>query len=324
MATIVQNVLTILEQAKRQYHGEVQKIAEILDEINEIFGTMMAREANDKHSHVVTVRAALPTINPRGPNEGAESNVSKVRQIREAMMVLDSFVRIDELILRPEKSREEFVMTEIRAQLEATMQGFGEAFVYGNMADDPRTIDGLATRYGALSLDNVYGAGKSGGDGTSVWMIETGPDAAYLIYPQGSTAGIRRESHEWMTFEDASGNPYRGWEEQVQLGIGLAIADDRAAQRLANIDPAGGTNGLDGTGKVNDLVKMRNNLPRMGRNSNLYVNRTTKAQMDIWALDKANAYFTMDTLQNGSVQTRFQGIPVRVLEQILDTEAQVS
>lgn len=324
MATIAQNVLTILEQAKRQYNGEVQKIAEILDEINEIFASMWAREANDKHSHVVTVRGALPTINPRGPNEGADSNVSKVRQIREGMMILDSFVQIDQLILGPEKNKEEFVMTEIKAHLEATMQAFGKNFVYGNMADDPRTINGLATRYGALALANVYGGGKAGGNGTSVWMVETGPDAAYLVYPQNSTAGIKRDSHGWQTLYDGSGKPFRGWEEQVQLGIGLAIADDTCVQRLANVDPAGGTNGLDGTGKINNLVKMRNNLRRMGKQAVIFMNRTTKAQADIWALDKGNAYFTMETLQNGSVQTRFQGIPIRMLEQIADTEAQVS
>lgn len=319
MATLTQNVLTILEQAKRKFNGETQKIAEILDELNEVIATAAAFEANDTHSHVVTVRSALPTISTRGPNEGASSTVSQVRQIREGIMVLDSIIQVDELIYGPESSFDEFMMQEVAAQLEATMQKFSEEFLYGDLADDPKGLNGMFTRYNSASLANVYDAGGAGSDCTDILMIEWGRQSAYLFYPKNSQAGITSKDLGEATLYDASSNPYRGYEYQVQLKSGIAVADDRAVQRLASIEASGTSNNLTADTVVDNMVYMKNALPRMGKNAVIYANRTTKSQMDIWALDKTNAYFTMETLQDGSMQNRFQGIPIRMIEQIIDT-----
>jgi hypothetical protein len=161
-------------------------------------------------------------------------------------------------------------------------------------------------------------------------MIEWDRESAYLFFPKGSQAGIKTRDLGENTLYDGASNPFRGYEYQVQLKMGLAVADDRAVQRLANIESAGlggggSANNLTEAGVINLLVKAKNQLPKMGtRNTVLYVNRTTKTQMDVWALDKSNAYFTMESLQNGSMQTRFQGIPVRVIEQIGIEESAVS
>lgn len=324
MATITQNVITLLEQAKRRYNGEVQKVAEILDQMNQIVETAAAYEANDVHSHTVTLRHALPTINERGPNEGASSTISQVRQVREGLMVLDSIVQMDELIYDPEPDFREFLMSEVAAQMEGTMQTFGNRFVYGNVATNPKAINGLATRFNALSLDNVVGASGTGDDTTSVYLVEWGKNTAYLFYPKGSEAGIRTVDLGENTLYDASSNPYRGYEYQVQMKIGLAVPDDRAVQRLANIESAGTANNLRAEAVTSNLTIMVDKLPNYGRNACLYVNRTTKGQIDVWAQDKGNGAYTIQTFEDGTMLTRFQGVPIKVIEQILDTETAIS
>jgi hypothetical protein len=322
MSTLSQNVITVLEQAKRRYNGEVQKIAEILDELNDVFKTAAAYEGNDVHSHVSTIRSALPTVSPRGPNEGATNTVSKVRQIREGIMVLDSIIQVDELIYGPEPDFNEFMMGEVKAHMEAELQTFAYNFIYGNTASDPKVIDGLATRYPSLVSNHVIGAGGTGSDLTSVWMVEWGRDSAHLFYPKGSEAGIMSKALGENTLYDSSSKPYRGYEYQVQVKIGMAIPDeDRAVHRLANIESAGTTANLRASGVAENLILLQAQLPRFGRDSVIYVNRTTKGQFDVWAHDKSNAYFTLDVLQDGTNITRFNGAPIAVIEQILDTEA---
>lgn len=321
MATLTQNVMTLLEQAKRRYNGEVQKIAEILNRINDIIGNVAAYEANDVHSHTVTKRHRLPTINERAVNEGASSGISQVRQYREDLTVLDSIVQMDELLYDPEPDFREFLMTEIAAQLEGTMQTFATRFIYGDRSSNPKTINGLATRYNALAANSVVSAGGSGSDLTSVWLIETGKNAFYLFYPKGSSAGIKTKDIGEATLYDASSNPYRGYEYQVQMKFGMAIPDDRAIKRLANIESTGESNNIRADAVTANLTLLTDQLPSFGRNAVVLANRTTKGQMDVWALNKSNAAYTLQQLEDGTMITRFNGMPVIIAEAILDTES---
>lgn len=324
MSTLSQNVITLLEQAKRNFNGEVQKIAEISERYNKVIETAAAYEANDTHSHVLTVRTEVPTFAARGPNEGASTGVSKVRQIREDIMVLDSITQIDELIYKRESNPREFIMTEAAGQMQGALQTFGTNVVYGNTATDPKVINGFATRYNSLALDNVEGASGTGSDLTRVIMVEWGRDAAYLIYPKGSSAGIMSKDLGENTVYDGSSNPYRAYEHQVQLQLGLAVADDRAVQQIVNMESAGTSNNFEEDAVTASLARRVSKLPKMGENAVIYVNRTLMGQLTVWALNKNNGSYSVETLANGTMLMRFQGIPVKLIEQIVDTESAVS
>lgn len=326
MATNLLAQLTILEQMKRvdADGSNLLQIAEVLHEYNEFMMDAPMFESNQILSNVEAVRDKLPTISPRRVNEGVTKTVSAVKQITDSIMLLDDLIEIDEEIIDHQPDRRGARMQEIQAHLEALMQTFSQNVVYGSEGTDVRTMNGVFTRFNDSSLVNVEDSGGSGSDLTSILMLEWGPRTAKLIYPRGSkSVGVYEEDLGKQRVTDTNGNPYRAYCNQVKMEFGISIPDSRAAQRIANIESTGTTNNLNATGGMYPLIRAKNRLPRMGRNAIIYVNRDLKSQFDIWALDKTNVFFALRELGDGTSLTTFQGIPIRMVEQILSTETAI-
>ena len=315
--------LTILEQAKRRELGNVARIAELLEEYNEFTVDAPTFEANDVYSHLFTKRTALPTITPRSINQGAARSRSSTEQVREQITLLEVWAEIDEQLIDHEPSPGAARQNELISFIEAGAQEFAKRLLYGTPADgDARQFPGLSARYDALSQANVTTIGNSGG--TSVWMIEWGFDTAHLVFPKGAPSiGLAEADMGKMRVTDTNNNPFMAYVNQMKWEYGLVVKDDRAAQRLCNINPAGGTNSLDNATRIREMVKAKNRLPRMGRNAVIYAQRDTKSQFDIYALEKTNGFYMQSNITGGPL-TMFQGIPIRMVEQLLTTEGAVS
>ena len=315
--------LTILEQAKRRELGNIARIAELLEEYNEFTMDAPTFEANDVYSHLYTKRVQLPTIEPRSINAGARRSASLTEQAREQITLLEVWAEIDEQLIDHEPSPGAARSNELVSFIEAGAQEFAKRLLYGNKADgDARQFDGLTARFDALSLDNVRSVGGTGG--TSVWIIEWGFDTVHLVYPKGAPSiGLDEKDLGKQRVTDSTGNPYMAYVNQMKWEYGLVGKDPRAAQRLCNIDVAGGTNSLDNAAKIRLMVAAKNQLPRMGRNAVIYAQRDTKTQFDIYALEKTNGFYMQSNITGGPL-TMFQGMPIRMVEQLLTTEGTVS
>ena len=57
-------------------------------------------------------------------------------------------------------------------------------------------------------------------------------------------------------------------------------------------------------------------------NTAFYCNRSMRTALDIQAMGKANALLTIET-RDGRPYTAFRGIPIRICDQLLNTEARV-
>ena len=53
-----------------------------------------------------------------------------------------------------------------------------------------------------------------------------------------------------------------------------------------------------------------------------YCNRTVRAALDIQAMAKTNAFLTIET-RDSKPYTAFRGVPIRICDQITNTEARV-
>lgn len=315
--------LTILEQAKRRELGNVARIAELLEQYNEFTVDAPIYEANDVYSHLFTRRTAQPTITPRSINQGAARSRSTTEQVREHITLLEVWAEIDEQLIDHEPSPGAARRNELIAFVEAGAQEFARRLVYGNPADgDARQFRGLTARYNTLGTPNVISIGGTGG--TSVWLIEWGFDTAHLVHPKGSPGiGLNETDMGKIRVTDVSGNPFMAYVNQMKWEYGLVIKDDRAVQRLCNINVAGGANSLDNATRIRDMVRAKNRLPRMGRNAVIYAQRDTKSQFDIYALEKTNGFYMQSNITGGPL-TMFQGIPIRMVEQLLTTEGVVT
>lgn len=321
MATLTANQqLTLVELAKRTANKKIETIAERLSEVNEMMMDAVWIEANDLTSHVTTVRTSLPSGTYRKINSGVASEASTTKQIREDIAMLEAFSKVDKKLVDIAPDKAAFRSGEDMAFVEGIGQSMMDALIYGNKATDPEQINGLATRYNALADTNVVGAGGTGSDVSSIWIIQWGMDKAHLIYPKGGMpGGINFEDMGIDVAQDGSSNDYVVYRSHFEVNFGLVVRDDRNVQRIANIETSGSSNIFD----EDLLIRRLRNMTNGGKGAVIYANQTILSQMDVAAKDKTNVNYYIENVF-GVPTTTFRGFPVRQVDAILDTETAIS
>jgi len=317
MALSANNTLTLIELAKRHDpDGDTAVIAEVLNEENEILSDAPWDEANDVTSHKMTRRLTLPTGTHRKLNAGVPIEASKTVEVRETVAMLESYSQCDKKLADIAKDPAQFRMNEAKSFIEGMGQTMAYKLIYGNSATTPEEPTGFAPRMASLdTADNVLDGGASGG--TSVFVVMWGLDKVFMLYPRNSkTVGIDHQDLGEVTLEDASGNLYQGYRDHFEANYGLAVKDNRCIGRIANIAVTGSSNTFD----EDDLITLINRMPK--GNKSIYVNNVIMTQMQIRVKDKNNVYYTPgDSALSGEPVVRFNGHPVRRVDQILTTES---
>jgi len=312
--------LGIVELAKRTLNKNVLEVSEVLAEMNDFIADSIWQEANQIYSHKHVRRLALPSGSYRKLNKGVPTEASLTVDIVEDIGFLESYSEIDKDIVDANANPAQFRWQEDKSFLEGLAQTFADTWVYGDRSADPEKINGLATRYNALSDGNVWGAGGTGSDLTSIWIVQWGLDKVFFVFPRGhKNIGIEVEDKGQVTLEDSDGNKFEGYRTHFKSSHGLVIRDARCIQRICNIKTSGTTNIFD----PKLLVKAINHMPQKAKGAVIYVNETLKSQMDNDAMDKTNVYYTSQEVY-GQPVTFFRGIPVHRCDAILDTESAVS
>ena len=316
--------MTVLEAAKRRDpDGNAAKIAEVLEQKNTVWKDAPVRPANDTNSHVTTIRLEEGTPTIRRINRGAEMIGSKTKQVRDEIMLLENFLALDEQIVEREgENAKEFRAGELKGSMGGYTKGFHNNLWYGGGADIGEVV-GLANRFNSLSMDNVWNAGGSGNDLSSVWAIEWAQgENAHLFYPKSANGcGIEEKDLGLIKWQDDDGKPYMAYVNQIKLQFGLAIRDSMAVQRLANIesDTTLSANNLKDQAVIDMLIEMLTMLPEGGEGAVIYVNRKLKAQIDQMAFAKYGG-FRFEEI-GGKRVTFFMECPIRLQDSLLPTES---
>lgn len=333
MATLGAGVLTLLDHAKRtDPNGKVAVIAELLDQDNEITTDMLMMEANNGTSHQLTVRTGLPTVVWRLLNQGVPPSKSTTAQIEEATGMLEGWSEVDKDLAEKNGDVNAFRMSEAQPFTEAMSQEMVRVLFYGNSALDPEQFTGLATRYSSLTATigrNIIDGGGTGSDNMSVWLICWHPQGLFGVFPQGTEMGLVHNDLGLGVIQTATGigtGRMLGYRERWQWKIGVAVKDWRSAARIANID----TSNLVGESSATDLtksmilathkIKIRKNAPCA-----FYMNPTAFQMLDIQRYNNTNAAtaITYEAIDGKRIPF-FRGIPIRITDQLVETEATVS
>lgn len=339
MALLNNNALTLADWAKRQ--GEDGKteaqIAELLSQTNEVLTDMLFMEGNLPTGHKTTMRTGLPAVFWRAINQGVPRGKSTTAQATEAVGMLEAYSNVDKDLAELNGNTAAFRLSEDSAFLEAMNQEMASKLFYGNPASDPRQFLGLAPRYSSLSAgnsQNILDAGGTGTDNTSVWLVCWGEQAVFGIYPKGSRAGLMNEDDGILTVYDENGNPYKAYQTHYQWKNGVVVKDWRYAVRISNIDVSdlvGGTGTQASTAATAIIKLMQKALYRipnanMGRMS-FYMNRSVHEGLSIQALDRTQNVLKINEGLNqfGAPHSwlSFQGVPLRKVDALLNTEARV-
>jgi len=323
MATLnLTNQLGLVELAKRKGpKGNLLAIAEVLTEDNEILQDGVWVEANDTASHKSVKRASLPSGSWRKLNDGVGKEASETIEVVDTIGMLETWSEVDVDLVKMAPNPAKFRSDESLAFVEGLGQHLADTLFYGNANVDTEEFTGLAPRLADASLPNVYDAGGSGADLTSIFLVQWGVTKTHLIYPKGSsTMGVE---HTDMGIDRVSGQTsnttFRAYVDHYQVKAGLVVRDDRRIARIANIQTSGTSNIFD----EDDLITALNKMPKRGQGAMIYCNTTILTQMDIAAKDKTNVNYGLGNIWGVPTMT-FRGVPVRLCDAILDSESQVT
>jgi len=333
MATLATGALTLADWAKRlDPDGKVPAVAELLSQSNEILEDAVFQEGNLPTGHRVIIRTGLPTAYWRSINQGIPTSKSTTAQVDESIGMLEAYAKIDKDLALLNGNTNAFRMSEDSAFLEAMNEAQAQTLLYGNPATDPRQYLGLAPRYGTISgagnAQNVLDAGGTSTNNTSIYLVVWGDNTVFCTFPKGSKAGLAHDDQGELVVYDANSNPYQAFQTHYQWKNGLVVKDWRYVVRICNINTAN----LVAESAAADIIKLMSRaldrIPNlsMGRPS-FYMNRTVYSMLRIQALNKSQNVLDINSGLNQfgtpSSWNTFEGVPLRRVDQLLNTEARV-
>jgi hypothetical protein len=340
MATLSTSNLTLADWAKRtDPDGRVPVIAELLSQSNEILEDCVFKEGNLPTGERVVIRTGLPSVYWRALNQGIPNSKSTTAQVDEACGILEARSEVDKDLAMLNGNTAQFRLSEDVAFLEAMNQTQATTMFYGNPSTDPKQFLGLAPRYSSLSgsnnAQNVITAGGSGSDNTSIYLVVWGDQTVYCPFPKGSSAGLIHEDLGEQTVYNSDGTRLQAYATRYQWKNGLVVKDWRYVVRICNIDisdlMAQTTTQLPSaaTAIIKLMSRALYRIPNMGMGrAAFYMNRTVHSGLAIAALDKSQYVLKVNEglSQFGQPYSwlSFQGVPLRRVDAILNTEAVVS
>lgn len=333
-ATLGANVLTLSDWAKRlDPDGKIPTIVENLSQTNEVLDDMLFAEGNLPTGMRTTIRTGLPTVAWRLINQGIQPSKSTTAQVDETTGRLEAWSEVDEVLARLAGNLDAFRNSEAQPFREAMSQEAASTLFYGNASISPEEFTGLSVRYSSLSAanaQNIVNGGGSGSDNTSIWLIVWGANTVHGIFPKGSMAGLQHRDLGLQVIETTAGiagNRMMGYREMWSWDLGIALRDWRYAVRIANIDISVLVANDANSAKLFQLMtKAVHRIPSLAAGRPVfYANRSVLEYLDIQAQDKVSSGGQLSyAVIDGKRIASFRGIPIRVTDALLETEATVS
>lgn len=337
MATIATTVSTYADVAKRMDpSGKLAGIVEILNRTNPVLDDALTKECNDGTGHKTTVRTGIPQATWRLLNYGVPRVKTRTAAVRDTTGMLEVYAECDKDLADLSGSADQYRLSEAKGIMEGMSQQMAETIWYGNTLVNPERFTGLSPRYStgivanADSANNVFNAnGSDPTSNTSAWLVTWDEDATHLLYPKGSQAGLRHKNLGEVTLEDGNGGQYQGYRDHFKWDVGLTVRDWRSNARVANID----TDQLNDATYIKNLIKIMIDaseaLPIGNEDTGVtggrrvwYVNKKVRSALRWAILEKLAGNLTWENWQGKRV-VMFDGIPVRRVDSLINTEAVV-
>ncbi len=331
-------LMSLVDWAKtRDPNGKAADVAEQLSQMNDVTTDALVREANQTTGHRVTVRTGLPAVAWRKLNGGITPSKSTTAQIDESCGMLEALSVVDKDVAELDGDVTATRRNEAATFLESMAQNFAYTLFYGDTSVNPERFLGLAPRFNDTSAANgvniLDGEGSSS-DNASIWLHCWGQKSSFLVFPRGSKAGITQEDYGKDIAPISTGvssDQFIAYREHFQWKVGLVLKDWRYTVRIANIDvPDLVANGNDAADLIALMSRSLDRIPTFaGVKPVFYVNRTIFSWLRIQALAKSSSALAVEPAltQFGSPVAggmSFMGIPIRRVDQLLNSEDAVS
>lgn len=340
---------TLADQAsRRDASGKMLVIAEMLSQSIALAKDLVMQESNEMFGHEFSFRTSIPAGSWRQINAGVPYAKSTTAKSRIGLGSLEDYSQVDRLLAEGSGDIAGFRESEDVAFLEGMGQTIEQTAWYGNTAVTPAQFMGLSTFYNTVSTAtaqnaaNVIDAGGTGSNNSSIWLLCHGMRTFYGLYPRGTQAGLTMEDKgDNVPGYDSLGNRFEAYTSWFRQMIGILPQDWRYCARIANLDvtSAGlaGPNAYDIFAGIRQLLLLPPTLTAEssgitevdapdesspGIRPVMYSNRTVRHYADVQAIRDRNVLLSMKDYAGLPVMG-INGIPWRVSDQLLNTEARV-
>lgn len=323
-------VMTLADIAKGLGpNDKIARLIEILNQQNWMLDDIAWMPCNDGTRHRTAIRTGLPQGTWRMLYQGVQPSKTSRAQVSDTCGMLENYAEPDKALVDMSGDPAGFRLSEAKGIMEGMNQQVAQALIYGNQVVTPQMFTGLSPRYNTLNplvatSSNVIDAGGTGADNTSIWLVYWGEETCHGIYPRGSTAGLEHRDLGEDTVQLGDGSRYQAYREHFKWACGLTLRDWRYVVRIANIDVSD---------LLSDITKLKALITLMIRAAERireggsgraawYMTRNTRAMLRLAILERIAPQLTEETV-NGRRVVMWDGAPVRIMEQMLDTEARV-
>lgn len=317
-------------------NGAPAQVFEIMNLVNPMIEDAPAYPSNAPLGNRVTIRTSLPTVQGAKINKGTTKSKGTTEQRTDAIGLIDGRSEFDRKIRKTMGSKhyEAERMRQDRSFAESLAQYLANLLLYGDIRTDETAFDGHATRMSSLnqgatqSASQVWSMGAVvGGDGSSMFIIDWGPDTAHLVYPEEGegSGGLTVENLENIPVLDQDSVSFQGDVTQYLWAVGLTIKDPRHVARIANIDISDANLATPTQGNLVDkLIDVLEEMPPPGNAQRMiYCPRRVRAAFIKQANNKSNMALTMGQYLNKPIPM-YDGLPLRRADAISVAETTVS
>ncbi len=341
MSTLSTRNPTLIDHARAFNDGKILKVANVLQEYNDILDDIVWKEANQATGHVMAIQTSKPTPYFRQLNQGIVPQKSTSGQISEGIAIMENRNQIDVDLADLNGATAEFRMTQDKPMMEGFADELADTLIYGDASTSPEEFNGLASRYFTLGTTyttsaQVIDGGGTGSDNTSIWLVGWGDDKVYGIYPKGAKAGLDVQDLgiQQVTTDATTGARMQAYETVMKWKCGLAVQDYRYVVRICNIDVSNLLTASDSSDNSANILKLMIRAlgkipPRAGVRPVFYMNETVQTMLAVKLLDKSNVWLSMGEIKGSPIHRpngtlMFQGVPCRRIDSITSTEAQIT
>lgn len=333
MATLAATHPTLLDLTRRlDPNGQVDMIAEILTQTNEVLDDMVWKEGNLPTGHKGTIRTGIPEAAFRKLYGGVQPSKSTTVQVVDNCAMIEEYAEIDKALADLNGNAAAFRLSEDRAHIEAISQKLASSLFYANEATQPEAFTGFAPRFNdrnAANGENIITSATppDNADNSSMWLIVWG-DHVHGIYPKGSQAGLQMNNKGQVTIEnvDGLGGRMEGYRTHYKWDCGLHVKDWRYVVRI-QVDAEDLTkNAATGPDLVDLMAQAVELVPNINAGRPVfYCNRRLRGFIRRQIMNKSvNSTLSIEqiTRANGALvrAPMFDGIPIRRCDAILNNE----
>jgi len=337
MASLTANAqLSFSEQANRTLDKDLIEIVEAVNSNqDDLLKYLPWQECNMLEGHKITRRSYVPVPTLRKDNEGVADTASITQTVVEPTAMLEDRSEIDEkhIMRLPASKREAYRRNEDIAHIEGMGQKFAKMLIWGTTVSaataSPEAFLGLQQRLHGLGTTCINNGGSNSGTMTSIYVLQLGLKGAYCIYPAPLDdtmfmgLAVRNKGREFRYTSVANRTGLYKYVTQFQWACGLAVADELAIGRVANIDITSGTGLKDfNEDKLIELLE----VGHFNAGTIIVMNKTIRTQARIRLKDKTNVNWNIEEGLAGRKILTFAEFPVLGLDTniITNTETTVA